>query len=186
VATVAPALLASWLASDGLVEIIPQVGCRVPCTKARTSPTSSPYSAERKALWLALQPSGSPAQLGELSSVNAEIGLLDSDPDPLARARGYRMLNRKKFHWLVHEMARSPVVAEISRRMWNMSDLLINTSGIPQPLASAVSVRYDDHERITDALRENDSAAARREMEAHIVGIVAIFIPKLGAPATVG
>jgi DNA-binding GntR family transcriptional regulator len=84
------------------------------------------------------------------------------------------MLNRK-FHARVHEMAHSPVVAEISRRMWDMSDLLINTSGVPQPLASAVSGRYGDHERIIAALREHDSDAARREMEAHIIGTVAII-----------
>ena len=72
-------------------------------------------------------------------------------------------------------MAHSPVVAEISRRMWDMSDLLINTSGIPQPLASAVSGRHDDHELIIDALRNCDADAARDAMEKHIVGTVEII-----------
>jgi DNA-binding GntR family transcriptional regulator len=72
-------------------------------------------------------------------------------------------------------MAHSPVVTELSRRMWDMSDLLINTSGIPQPLASAVPERYDDHEKIIAALRKRDQAAARAAMEAHITGTVPII-----------
>ena len=72
-------------------------------------------------------------------------------------------------------MAHSAVVAGISRRMWDMSDLLINTSGVPQPLASAVPARHDDHELIIRALRERDQEAARRAMENHITGTVAII-----------
>jgi len=70
-------------------------------------------------------------------------------------------------------MALSPVVAEISRRMWDRSDLLINTSGVPQPLASSVPGRHDDHEKIIKALQERDQTRAKDEMEAHIVETVA-------------
>jgi hypothetical protein len=59
-------------------------------------------------------------------------------------------------------MAHSPEVAEISRRMWDMSDLLISTSGVPQPLASSVPGRHNDHKQIIAALRERDQARARR------------------------
>ncbi len=78
-----------------------------------------------------------------------------TDPDPSARAHGYRVLKRR-FHGIIHDMAHSAVVAGISRRMWDMSDLLINTSGVPQPLASAVPARHDDHELIIAALRDRD------------------------------
>src|SRR5215470_1082706 len=50
----------------------------------------------------------------------AEIIDLVADSDPTARAHGYRLLNRR-FHGVIHEMARSPVVAELSHRMWDMS-----------------------------------------------------------------
>lgn len=56
-----------------------------------------------------------------------------------------------------------------------MSDLVINTSGVSQPLASAVSQRYDDHELIIRAPRDRDQPAVRRAMEEHIVGTVAII-----------
>jgi len=67
------------------------------------------------------------------------------------------------------------VVTEISRRMWDMSDLLINTTGVPRPLASAVTARYDDHELIIQALRHRDQDAARHAMESHIIGTVTII-----------
>jgi DNA-binding GntR family transcriptional regulator len=114
------------------------------------------------------------AQVDELAAVNDEIGRLIANSDPAARAHGYRVLNRR-FHGIIHDMAHSAVVAGISRRMWDMSDLLINTSGVPQPLASAVPARHDDHELIIRALREGDQAAARRAMENHITGTVSII-----------
>ena len=59
--------------------------------------------------------------------------------------------------------------------MWDMSDLLISTSAVPQPLSSSVPGRHDDHEQIIAALRERDQARAKDEMEAHIVGTVALI-----------
>ena len=114
------------------------------------------------------------AQVDELAAINEQIRQLITDPDPSARAQGYRILNRR-FHGIIHDMAHSAVVAGISRRMWDMSDLLINTSGVPQPLASAVPARHDDHELIIAALRGRDQAAARRAMEDHITSTVAII-----------
>lgn len=77
-------------------------------------------------------------------------------------------------------MAHSRVVADLSRRMWDMSDLLIATSGIPRPLASALSDRHHDHELIIEALHRRDPAAARQAMDEHIVGTVAIIHTEAG------
>lgn len=163
------------LAADGLVEIIPQVGCRVPVYEAPdVADFFSVFGGMEGAVAGVAAQRCTDRQLDELVAVNAEIAELGQDRDPTVRAHGYRVLNRR-FHALIHEMAHSPVVAEISRRMWDMSDLLINTSGIPQPLASAVSGRHDDHERIIGALRDHDTSNARREMEAHIVGTVEVI-----------
>jgi DNA-binding GntR family transcriptional regulator len=163
------------LAADGLVEIIPQVGCRVPIY----SPTDvadffAIFAGTEGAVAGVAARRYTDAQLGELVDVNAQIDRLESLPEAVDRAHGYRMLNRR-FHGLVHAMAHSPVVAEISRRMWDMSDLLINTSGARNPLAGALHERHDDHERIITALRERDGNAARYEMEQHIVGTVGVI-----------
>ena len=66
-------------------------------------------------------------------------------------------------------MAQSRMMTETSRRMWDLSDFLINTAGVPQPLSSALDHRHADHERIRAALHAGDHAAARVEMERHIV-----------------
>jgi DNA-binding FadR family transcriptional regulator len=65
-------------------------------------------------------------------------------------------------------MAQSRVMTETSQRMWDLSDFLINTTGVPQPLSSALDDRHADHERIRAALHAGDQATARAEMERHI------------------
>jgi DNA-binding GntR family transcriptional regulator len=163
------------LASDGLVEIIPQVGCRIPVYGERdVADFFTIFGGLEGAVAGVAAQRHVPGQLDQLIAVNARIGQLADDTDPAARAHSYQVLNRE-FHSTVHEMAHSQVVAGISRRMWDMSDLLISTSGIPQPLAFAVPVRYDDHERIIAAIRERDYVHARAEMDAHIVGTVSLI-----------
>ena len=163
------------LATAGLVEIIPQVGSRVPVySGADVSDFFTIFGGMEGAVaGVAAQRCTGP-QVEALAAVNDEIGDLAASPDPSARARGYRLLNRR-FHGIIHDMAHSPVVAELSHRMWDLSDLLINTSGVPQPLASAVPARHDDHERIIAALRARDQGAARTAMEEHITGTVPII-----------
>ena len=163
------------LSSEGLVEIIPQVGCRVPVYgSVDVIDFFAIFGGMEGAVAGVAARRCTSAQVDELAAVNDEIGRLIANSDPAARAHGYRVLNRR-FHGIIHDMAHSAVVAGISRRMWDMSDLLVDTSGVPQPLASAVPARHDDHELIIRALRERDQAAARRAMENHITGTVSII-----------
>ena len=80
-------------------------------------------------------------------------------------------------------MAHSRIMADTSRRMWDLSDFLINTCGVPQPLSSALDDRHADHERIRAALQAGDQDAARAEMEQHIVGTVDVIRAEAGARA---
>jgi DNA-binding GntR family transcriptional regulator len=163
------------LSTDGLVEIIPQVGVRVPVyTTTDVSDFFALFGGLEGAVAGVAAGRRTEQQLEELKAVNDAIGNAASTPDPGARSHQYRMLNRR-FHGVIHEMAHSAVIAGLSRRMWDMSDLLINTSGVSQPLASSVPERHDDHEKIIDALRNRDVPAARDAMEAHIVSTVGII-----------
>ena len=72
-------------------------------------------------------------------------------------------------------MAHSRIMADTSRRMWDLSDFLINTTGVPQPLSSALDERHNDHERIREALHAGNQQVAREEMERHIVSTVAVI-----------
>jgi DNA-binding GntR family transcriptional regulator len=80
----------------------------------------------------------------------ARDGLIEIVPQALDRARGYRLLNRR-FHHAIHEMSHSRIMADTSRRMWDLSDFLINTSDVPQPFSAALDDRHADHERILAA-----------------------------------
>lgn len=163
------------LSSDKLVEIIPQVGCQV----ARYSTqevedfftlfggfegTIAGVAALRR----------TDQQLLDLDMISARVDALLSSDDPAVRAHGYRIHNRE-FHAAIHTMAHSRIMAETSQRMWDLSDFLINTTGVVNPLSSALKERQHDHHRITEALRARDEEAARRAMEEHIVGTILVI-----------
>jgi DNA-binding GntR family transcriptional regulator len=113
-------------------------------------------------------------QLSELDIISTRIDSLRAEPDPAVRSHGYRVWNRR-FHHVIGAMAQSRVMTETSQRMWDLSDFLINTTGVPQLLSSALDNRHADHERIRAALRAGDQAAAREEMERHIVTTAAVI-----------
>jgi DNA-binding GntR family transcriptional regulator len=157
------------LSADGLVEILPQVGSRVAEYSMREvgdffvmfggfEGTIAGIAALRR----------TEAQLHELDVISTRIGALRMSTDPAERAHGYRVLNRH-FHHAIHDMAHS------SRKMWDLSDFLINTAGISQPLNSALDDRHADHERIRAALHAGDQHTARIEMERHIVSTVDVI-----------
>ena len=112
--------------------------------------------------------------LRRLDAISVQIDALRVEPDAAVRSRGYRLWNRR-FHHAIGAMAQSRVMTETSRRMWDLSDFLINTAGVPQPLSSALDHRHADHERIRAALHAGDHAAAREEMERHIVTTAAVI-----------
>jgi DNA-binding FadR family transcriptional regulator len=113
-------------------------------------------------------------QLSKLDVISAQIDRLRAEPDPAVRSHGYRIWNRH-FHHAIGAMAQSRVMTETSRRMWDLSDFLINTTGVPEPLSSALDDRHADHERIRAALHAGDEALARAEMEQHIVTTAAVI-----------
>lgn len=163
------------LAGDGLIEVLPQVGSRVATYDLREvgdffvmfggfEGTIAGIAATRR----------TEDELLQLDLVSARIDALRSSADAAARSHGYRVLNRQ-FHHLIHDMAHSRVMAETSRKLWDLSDFLINTTGVPQPLSSALDERHADHERIREALHAGDRERARREMEHHIVSTVEVI-----------
>lgn len=163
------------LSGDGLIDIYPQVGSRVAIYPPQEvgdffvmfggfEGTIAGIAATRR----------TPEQLADMDAISRQIDQLRSEVDPAVRARGYRLLNRR-FHKAIHLMAHSRVMAQTSSRMWDLSDFLINTTGSPNPLSSALDERHNDHERIRAALHDGDQAAARKEMEHHIVGTVDVI-----------
>lgn len=157
------------LDGDGLVEIIPQVGCRVPSysTDEVSDFFSLFASLESEATAIATR-RRTDGQLDELERVNRRIEVVMTLDDSNERARQYRQLNRN-FHSIILAMAHSPVVQRTSNRMWDMSDLLINVAAANRPLSDEVCDRHADHVRIIAALRERNAAIASAEMSSHIL-----------------
>ena len=163
------------LSSDGLMEIVPQVGSRVARYDLREvedfyvmfggfEGTIAGIAALRRTDAAARRPGRGVAADRRAAPERRRVG----------RSHGYRVWNRR-FHEVIHEMAHSRIMAETSRRMWDLSDFLINTTGVPQPLSSALDERHADHEGIRAALHAGDQATARAEMERHIVGTVTVI-----------
>ncbi len=167
------------LASDGLIEILPQVGCRVP-TRSLDEVTDfyTMFAGMEGAIASLAAQRWTGSQLDELRAVNAEVTDLAGNADAPARSHGYRVMNRA-FHTRIYDMASSRVIADMSRRMWDLSDLLINTAGVPQPLATAVRERAHDHDDICDALAARDAVLAREAMERHIITTIDIIHAEL-------
>jgi DNA-binding GntR family transcriptional regulator len=157
------------LASDDLVEIIPQVGCRVPVYErtdladfftifASAEGEATAISARRR----------NDADLAALQVINDRIGRIEKKSTADDRAREYRRLNRD-FHSVVLDMADSAFASLVSRRMWDISDLLINTVVGSHSVGDEIDERHHDHARIIEALRDRDEGAARQFMRAHIL-----------------
>ena len=166
---------ARLLAADGLLEIAPQVGIAV-----------SKYSPDETADFFRMfaRFEGSVAEIaGERATTQSVARLrahaasmhgLESIGSPRDRAAAYRVGNRT-FHQLIHEMARSPLMVATSRRLWDLSDFLIATSGDPNAMAGVLDARNDQHDEIVAALSRPDPSAARLAMERHILGVVAVL-----------
>ena len=107
---------------------------------------------------------------------------LEHTNDTTARSRGYRFLNRE-FHLVIHHMSHCRVMAELSERMWDMSDFFINTIGGAQHLSDALVHRNHDHDVIRSAIRSRNAEVARVAMQSHIVETVALFRDDLEEPA---
>ena len=160
------------LSAEGLVTIIPQVGCRVASYDAQEVRDFFALFATMEGAVAALAATRrTDADLRALNEISARIGALLDEEDLTERAHSYRIRNRE-FHAQIHAMADSPIIADLSRRMWNLSDFLINTAELTDSLHS-VARRHLDHQSVQRALEAKDGELARRTMEDHIMANVA-------------
>ncbi len=163
------------LSSDKLVEIVPQVGVQVVSyTRQEVEDFFTLFGGFEGTIAGVAALRRTDAQLRDLEAVSAAVDQLICSDDGAVRAHGYRAQNRE-FHSVIHRMAHSRIMAETSQRMWDLSDFLINTTGIDNPLSSALDERQHDHRSITEAIRAGNERWAREAMEHHIVGTVEVI-----------
>ena len=171
------------LAADGIVEILPQIGCVV----TRYSPQDvvdffEIFAAFEGAMAGAAATRSTPADIAVLESTVASA-TARADRDEHTVSSAYRRENRD-FHSAVHRIVASRIMAESSRRLWDLSDFLINTTGRPLPLSYVASERHSEHAAIVDAIRLGDAEAARSIMEQHIRSTPALILGDTAVAAT--
>ncbi|WP_199747541.1 MULTISPECIES: GntR family transcriptional regulator [Actinomadura] len=163
------------LETVGIVEIIPQSGCRVAVYSLQeVRDFFKLFGRSEGELAAAAAARRTDEQLRALEDVWQRTEDLGAGPDPETRRRGYRGLNRE-FHLTIHRMAHSRIMAELSERMWDMSDFFIATFGSARLMADAVRERNHDHDVIRHAIRSRKAEVARVAMESHIVGTLDLF-----------
>lgn len=168
------------LEATGIVEIFPQSGCRVAQYDAQEiKDFFSLFGRCEGEIAAAAAARRSETQLDELDRVWERIEELTSAEDPEVRSSGYRFLNRE-LHLVIHRMSGSRVMADLSERMWDLSDFFINTIGGTRQLSQSLEDRNHDHDVIRTAIRSGNAEVARVAMESHIVSTVAIVDSSLG------
>jgi DNA-binding GntR family transcriptional regulator len=165
------------LSADGLVEIIPQVGCEVATFSTQEVVDFFTMFASFEATIAAAAAQRRTEE--QLSTMALGVAAFESLPDIVDdefRSRRYFQLNRE-FHQQIHAMARSQTMSSISRRMWDMSDFLINTTGVAHPMAGSTAGRHAEHEVIRGALVSGDESMAKDAMEHHILTTIKLILP---------
>jgi DNA-binding GntR family transcriptional regulator len=162
------------LEATGIVQIVPQSGCRVACYSAQEiRDFFHLFGRFEGEIAAAAAVRRSDAQLAGLDHAWQRVADLEKLDDPAERARGYRLLNRE-YHLVLHQMAHSRLMTDLSEQMWDLSDFLVTTTGGIERLSDALHDRNHDHDVIRTAIRSRNPDVARAAMESHIVGTVAV------------
>ncbi len=157
------------LANEGLVQIVPQVGCRVvtPTSEevrdfftlfAATEGTVAGFAAARRTAEDVAEFQRLCAELDRRTEAAGRPG--DRDPT-------YRRLNLV-FHRSIHQLARSPLTAAIAATMWDRSDFYIKSAHGSLYFSRAVRAA---HQAIRSAIVSGDADAARRATAAHLEAV---------------
>jgi DNA-binding GntR family transcriptional regulator len=157
---------ATRLASDGMLEIVPQVGCRVPHPIpsvvadffrlfAAAEAVVVRFGAERRTL----DEAHAFEVLARTLEAQASAAGAPGDFDPR-----YRIINRA-FYDALHHMARSPDTTATAESLWDRSDFYIRAAFGSLYFPKQV---HEAHRQIAAAVVAGDGAAAERITRLHL------------------
>ena len=158
------------LASEGYVEVIPQVGCRVNAPKPaemldffRLYASAEGLTAELAAV------RGTQEQHTEMLHAHRDMNMQGDELAEQDPKRWYREKNRA-FHERIYRMANSAMVTSQTEALSDRCDFYISTAaaGVPM-LTSLIERSYAQHEAVADAILSRDPQRARFAMELHIL-----------------
>ena len=163
------------LETIGLVEIEPRSGCRVRTyapQEARDFFTVFASFEGEIAAAAALRHEAE--HIHQLDEALARLHHVEDTADAAERGREYFVQNAR-FHGVIHAMSGSPLVADLSRRMWYLSDFLMYSYAGADMIATAVESRNHDHDLIRTAIVDRNGVVAKAAMEHHIRSITRLF-----------
>lgn len=155
------------LTVEGMLEVLPQVGCRVVRPVAgemadfyeifgATEGVVARFAAERR----------SRSEANEFAHLCAQLASREDLPDdPGMRFAELRRRNRRRYEKL-HELARSPLSAGIGESFWDRSDFFIRAAFGPRDLPSYVRTA---HKAFAAAVVAGDGATAEHETRRYLV-----------------
>jgi DNA-binding GntR family transcriptional regulator len=157
------------LSMEGLVVILPQIGCQVRQYQPGEVSDFFRLFAEGEALIAELLAERADrSDVALLSAISSQIGELRGTKAPAEEiSRHYRHLNRK-LHFEMRRAAQSVPVAEVVESLGDRSDFFIAASGKPL-FADRLKAAHAEHETIIAAIRARKPERARDAMREHIL-----------------
>jgi DNA-binding GntR family transcriptional regulator len=158
------------LASEGLVEIIPQVGCCVVQPDREEVRDFYRYLAQCEGLMAEFAAKrATPEELAELKQLVEQMDMVTRKRARAAEIEAdYLALNRK-FHTAIHDMAHSPVLARQTAQVFDRRDFYNKAMGVHADLEGRHTNAQHFHRLICDALQRHDGSLARQSMESHVL-----------------
>lgn len=167
------------LATEGFLDIIPQVGIQV------IVPPRDDFidfyrllaSVEGLCAGLAAERANA-SEAKRLAEINTEFRMLvqrgaNGDRD----AADYRAVNFA-FHSQVVVLAKSAILADYTQGLWARSDFYISTATGSKLFTDRLHDSLEEHDAIYRAIAAKDSIAARQAMEQHIQAFI-LSLPKI-------
>jgi DNA-binding GntR family transcriptional regulator len=167
------------LASEGMLTIVPQVGCRV----ATPDPNEihdffTLFAAAEGAITRLAAERRTDADLKALGEACVDVDrMLKGAGGPTARNPVYRRANLR-FHGEIHRIARAPSASAIAASLWDRSDFYIKLAFGSLYFSRAVR---EAHAAIRRAIEKSDPDAAEAAVENHLRTVGARVFRKLAA-----
>lgn len=165
------------LQGDGLVDIVPQVGCLVAVPQADdVEDFFAAFAAVEGAVARLAAQRRTAADVAAFGHTLARIeqGMADAG-GPQDRDPRYRRLNRD-FHGAIHAMARAPAAGAIAAALWDRSDFLIKAAFGSLYFSPRVRAA---HQAVGDAITRGDADAAQAAMTQHLQTVGAAVAARL-------
>lgn len=154
------------LQTDGLVDIVPQVGCQVAVPRADdVADFFAAFAAVEGAVASLAAQRRTDADLTAFRQTLARIEqALSGAGGPQDRDPRYRRLNRD-FHGAIHAMARAPAAGNIAAALWDRSDFLIKAAFGSLHFSPRVRAA---HTAVGEAIAAGNADAAQAAMTRHL------------------